>query len=403
MPSVKSISLFTGAGGLDIGLSAAGFESVICIEADRDAQATLRANHPRWRVLEPGDVHSHSAREVLRAGRLRRGEAVLLASGPPCQPFSKARLWVNGRTSGMNDARAKTLSAYLNVAEAALPQVLLIENVRGIAKEGRNGAMDFLKRRVDCINRHYGTHYEFNVLHLSASDFGVPQIRERTYLIADRDGRTFRPPAKTHAPTSGASGLERYSTAWDAIGDLDEEEWDGALSPKGRWAELLPSIPEGCNYLWHTNRGGGIPLFGWRTKFWSFLLKLAKNRPSWTIPAQPGPATGPFHWRNRILSMRELMRLQTFPDNYVVSGSAGSVRRQIGNATPPLIAEILGREIRSQWLDGFSPKLRYLVPRQFGFPPPPNPVAKVPKKFFSLKGDYRPHPGIGKGPRASVR
>ena len=83
---------------------------------------------------------------------------------------------------------------------------------------------------------------------------------------------------------------------------------------------LLPTIPEGQNYLWHTERGGGEPLFGWRRRYWSFLLKLAKDLPSWTIQAQPGPATGPFHWDNRRLSVREMARMQTFPDNVVIKG-----------------------------------------------------------------------------------
>ena len=74
---------------------------------------------------------------------------------------------------------------------------------------------------------------------------------------------------------------------------------------------LLPSIPEGENYLWYTNRGGGLQLFGWRTRYWSFLLKLAKSLPSWTIQAQPGSAIGPFHWRSRKLTTREMCRLQT--------------------------------------------------------------------------------------------
>ena len=74
---------------------------------------------------------------------------------------------------------------------------------------------------------------------------------------------------------------------------------------------LLPSIPEGENYLWHTNRGGGLQLFGWRTRYWSFLLKLAKSLPSWTIQAQPASAIGPFHWRSRKLTTREMCRLQT--------------------------------------------------------------------------------------------
>ena len=74
---------------------------------------------------------------------------------------------------------------------------------------------------------------------------------------------------------------------------------------RGGWADLLPSIPEGQNYLWHTDRGGGRPLFGYRRRFWSFLLKLSKHRPSWTLSAQPGPSTGPFHWTNRPLAVRE--------------------------------------------------------------------------------------------------
>jgi hypothetical protein len=69
-----------------------------------------------------------------------------------------------------------------------------------------------------------------------------------------------------------------------------------SLKVGGKWGDLLRSIPEGENYLWHTDRGGGLPLFGWRTRYWSFLLKLAKRLPSWTIQAQPGSAIGPFHW-----------------------------------------------------------------------------------------------------------
>jgi len=102
---------------------------------------------------------------------------------------------------------------------------------------------------------------------------------------------------------------------------------------------LLKSIPEGKNYLWHTPRGAGEPLFGWRTRYWSFLLKLSKGQPSWTIQAEPGPATGPFHWRNRLLSIQELVRLQTFPDEYEIVGSRRSAQMQVGNAVPPFLAE----------------------------------------------------------------
>src|SRR5690606_36479620 len=136
--------------------------------------------------------------------------------------------------------------------------------------------------------------------------YGVPQIRERFFMIAARDGSDFTFPEPTHAPEQDASGqlalpnVEPYRTACDALGDVEPESTDD-LEMQGKWAALLPSIPEGHNYLWHTDRGGGLPLFCWRRRYWSFLLKLAKNLPSWTIQAQPGPAIGPFHWNNRRL------------------------------------------------------------------------------------------------------
>jgi DNA (cytosine-5)-methyltransferase 1 len=179
---------------------------------------------------------------------------------------------------------------------------------------------------------------------------------------------------------------------------------DEDLELKGKWASLLPSIPEGQNYLFHTPEGDGLPLFGWRTRYWSFLLKLAKNRPSWTIPAQPGPSIGPFHWENRRLSMRELCRLQTFPDEVQIEGGRTAIQRQLGNAVPSLLAEILAREIRVQLLGlpplKGAPKLlpakRTEVPRRF-------PVRAVPAEFDKYKGAHKPHPGVGRGPGATAQ
>src|SRR4029079_12045835 len=129
---------------------------------------------------------------------------------------------------------------------------------------------------------------------------------------------------------------------WDAIGC--EEFSEPVAQATGKWADLLASIPEGKNYLWHTNRGGGHQLFGYRTRYWSFLLKLAKDEPSWTLPAHPGPATGPFHWDNRPLSVAEMLSLQSFPAAWRVEGERRADHvTQIGNATPPLLAELLGR------------------------------------------------------------
>src|SRR5205823_7032500 len=130
------------------------------------------------------------------------------------------------------------------------------------------------------------------------------------------------------------------------------------LQVRGSWGALLPSIPEGENYLYHTNRGRGLPLFGWRTRFWSFLLKLAKNRPSWTIQAQPGSAIGPFHWKNRRLSVREMCRIQTFPDDYEICGGRTDTQKQLGNAVPAAMSEVLGLRIMEQ----LHPKTRRRTP-----------------------------------------
>jgi DNA (cytosine-5)-methyltransferase 1 len=170
---------------------------------------------------------------------------------------------------------------------------------------------------------------------------------------------------------------------------------------QGKWAALLPSIPEGQNYLWHTDRGGGLPLFGWRRRYWSFLLKLAKNRPSWTIQAQPGPAVGPFHWHSRRLSARELCRLQTFPDDVTILGGLSAVQKQVGNAVPSLLAEVLARAIRTQLLGHTLPEEPpHLMPPNRGSAPPPELPAPVPVQYHTYVGDHAPHPGTGQGYRS---
>jgi DNA (cytosine-5)-methyltransferase 1 len=243
------------------------------------------------------------------------------------------------------------------------------------------------------------------VLHLNAADYGVPQLRERVIVVAHRDGHECPQPTPTHAPASSLevrAGFQPYRTAWDAIGDLDSTD-GAALAVTGRWADLLPSIPEGHNYQWHTRKGRGRKLFPWRSKYWSFLLKLAKDQPAWTIQALPGPATGPFHWLNRRLSVRELARLQTFPDHYEFIGDYRAAHRQIGNAVPPALGELLGRWVRrSLFGDRVDLKLR-LAPSARPGCPPPEPHQPVHKKYLELEGDHEDHPGTGCGPGARRR
>src|SRR5262245_12475054 len=126
----RTISLFTGVGGLDLGLEAAGFEVAVAVEMDRDAVKVLRANRD-WPVIEgrdgPKPIETISSKELLRAGRLGVGEASLLVGGPPCQPFSKSGYWASGDAKRLKDPRANTLTEFLRVLRDAQPEAYLLE------------------------------------------------------------------------------------------------------------------------------------------------------------------------------------------------------------------------------------------------------------------------------------
>ena len=400
-----AISLFTGVGGLDFGFEAAGFHTAVAVEFDPLACRTVRLNRPKWGLLE-GDIHSISSKHILEMAGLKPGEADVLIGGPPCQPFSKSSYWVRGDSLRLDDSRADTLTAYLRVVRDTRPKTFLLENVYGLAYKGKDEGLRHLLDGIRQINHDVGTNYVVTWKMLNAAHYGVPQRRERVFLIGSRDGATFTFPAPTHGHTKEGelfAGREPFRTAWDAIGDLSCLKDDPSLKVGGKWGDLLPSIPEGQNYLWHTGRSGGKSLFGWRTRYWSFLLKLAKNQPSWTIQAQPGSAIGPFHWRNRRLTDRELCRLQTFPDDLIFEEGRTIVQKHVGNAVPSLLGEVLARAIRKQLLGDHNDlgSLKLIPPIRSGMPAP-EPLQEVPEKYSSLLGKHADHPGTGKGRRGFV-
>lgn len=407
----KAISLFTGAGGLDLGFHAAGFCTAVAVEMDHQCCETLRANKSRgysWEVIEAA-VENVASKSILDAGKLAVGEADVLIGGPPCQPFSKSGYWSRGDSGRLKDPRANTLSEYIRVLRDTRPKAFLLENVTGLAYTGKEEGLRFLLEEIERINASASTRYVVSAKVLNAASYGVPQTRERIILVGSRDGKMFRfPSGRFCDPDEQQSGLfdeiEPYRTAWDALGDLGEPEDLDETAVSGQWADLLPTIPEGQNYLYHTNRGDGLPLFGWRRRYWSFLLKLSKRRAAWTLTAQPGPAIGPFHWKSRRLARKELMRLQTFPEGYVVRGSLTEVQRQLGNAVPGLLAEVLGFEICRQLL-GYrvSSKTPWLLPPKRAHAPKAEPLLPVPEKYLKLVGEHESHPGTGLGYGAQRR
>jgi DNA (cytosine-5)-methyltransferase 1 len=396
------ISLFAGGGGIDCGLAAAGFETCVSVDMDEACTASLRAN--RCGIVLTSDIATVSSAELMSAAGVGRGEIGLVVAGPPCQPFSKSANWRYGSPLGLDDPRSKTLGHMMRIVEDLLPRSVLIENVPGFAGKGPRAGVTAIEAFVRRINRKHRVSYRLSAAILDAADFGVPQHRRRLIIVLDRDGRTFQLPRPTHSP-NGEGELAPYVTAWDAIGDLRLDRTPNELKVRGRWAALLPSIPEGENYLWHTPRGRGLPLFGYRTRYWSFLLKLAKTRPAWTLPANPSQNSGPFHWKNRLLSVAELSRLQSFPDTWTFVGTRAQQVRQIGNAVPPLLAETIGREILRQLLgtrvNGHV--CRLMLPSHGNSPPPPERVRPVVADYLPLTGAHKSHPGHGRGPGARRR
>ena len=381
------LSTFSGVGGLDLGLERSGFSIIGAVENDAAARRSLALNRPRLPSLMPHDINEVAYGLLPRDLGIGKGALALLAAGPPCQPFSKAAQWVGTGTLGLSDERAGCLQGLVTLIERFLPHAVLIENVPGFVTGG-SSALPFLEAHLAKVNRRSGARYKLSHRVLDAAEFGVPQRRRRAIVAALRDGGDLAWPAVTHH--------DRPVRAWDALRGVRPET---VPAPSGQFAGLLPSVPEGMNYQYFTERGEGPSLFGYRRRFWSFLLKLAKAEPAWTVPANPGPATGPFHWESRPLAPEEILRLQSFPRSWKLVGSYREQVRQAGNATPPLLTELLGRAIAKQLFGvDFSEPPALAIARSARVPPPtpPRPVAD---EYISLAGEHAPHPGPGCGPR----
>jgi DNA (cytosine-5)-methyltransferase 1 len=346
-----AISLFSGAGGLDLGVEAAGFRVCAALERDDDAADTMEKNFPH--LVSPvirADILDVPTRRILTAAGLRgRERPDLLIGGPPCTPFSKSGFWLDWKRAGL-DPGASLLQAYTRVLAEAQPRAFLLENVYALTYDNRASrpAFDRLMREIGDA----GYHCTYGVL--NAADYGVPQARPRLFVVGVPKRRPLPElPAPSHhgrweRRATGAAGGRPHATAGEALAGLRcEREPEEAL--RGQYAPLLPEVPPGSNYLHFTaERGHPNPRFRWRSRYWSFLLKLDPNRPSPTIQAQPGPNVGPFHWENRRLRVGEIKRLFTFPDDFEVVGRRASVQAQLGNSVPPLLAQQVATALAAQ-------------------------------------------------------
>jgi DNA (cytosine-5)-methyltransferase 1 len=187
-------------------------------------------------------------------------------------------------------------------------------------------------------------------------DYGIPQIRQRFICVGSlKKFKKFEFPETTHSNKKKSDLFNQNKKEWvnceEAIGDLDinlPEDKNNLAGSKHK--NLLKQIPPGENYLFFTKeRGHENPQFKWRSRYWSFLLKLSPREPSWTIQASFSNNMGPFHWKNRFLRINEIKRIQTFPDNYKLMGDFKDQWRLVGNAVPPALASVVSKSIKKQY------------------------------------------------------
>jgi DNA (cytosine-5)-methyltransferase 1 len=320
---LEVVEICAGAGGQALGLERAGFEHALAIELDTAACATLRANRPGWKVAE-GDV----ADPALWRPRDYRGVA-LLAGGVPCPPFTVA-----GRQLGATDER--DLFAWtVELCGIIQPRALLLENVRGLSTSRFSAYRQHVEDRLTELGYVPG----WRLLH--AADFGVPQLRPRTVLVALRpaDAAWFRWPS----PSGRAP-----ATVGETVGDLMAARgWRGAAAWARRADRIAPTIVGG------SKKHGGGDLGPTRAKrAWADLgvdgLGIADAAPA----RDAGPALRPR------LTCEMVTRLQGWRDEWgwQFSGRKTARYRQIGNAFPPPVAEAVGTAIR-QALERTGPRV----------------------------------------------
>jgi DNA (cytosine-5)-methyltransferase 1 len=336
---IRTLSLFSGAGGLDIGFHDAGFQIIEQVEIEEKFVATLRANSGRGKYLSESNVKSTDIRDFYPADDLK---VDFIIGGPPCQTFSAAGRRAAG-VRGTTDARGTLFEEYVRLLKQLQPAGFLFENVYGIT-----GADDGRAWQSICA-AFAGAGYTITPRVLDAADYGVPQHRERMIIVGTR-GKPFKFPRPTHGLDS-VDGLPLVSAA-DALAGVPNLGEKIKSDLGGRFGHLLKEIPPGLNYSFFTEKmGHPSPIFSWRSKFSDFLYKADPATPIRTLKAQGGQYTGPFHWDGRAFSVAELKRLQTFPDNYEVVGGRQVAIHQIGNSVPPQLARILAVTVLNQIFD----------------------------------------------------
>jgi DNA (cytosine-5)-methyltransferase 1 len=347
------IDLFSGAGGMSLGAKYAGIDVQIVVESDPNAVETYKCNHQPKICLHNDDIRKYSPIPLENPNK----EQVILFGGPPCQGFSTS----NQKTRTSANQTNWLFLEFLRVVKAYMPEWVVFENVKGIL-ETEKGI--FVKEIIKSLSE-YG--YNCNMEVLKATDYGVPQKRERLFIVGSLNSRDFSFPEKiTTSPVTVA----------EAISDLPILQ-NGASQcfmpykcpPTSQYASKLRNNFTGCkNHLVTKNsnniieRYTHIPPGGNWENIPAYLMDNYKDKSRchtgiYRRLRNDMPSTVIGNYRknmlihpdqHRGLSVREAARLQSFPDDFVFMGSIGFQQQQVGNAVPPLLAEAIFKQISLQ-------------------------------------------------------
>jgi DNA (cytosine-5)-methyltransferase 1 len=368
-PSPSVVSLFTGAMGLDLGFEQAGWEIRVCVDADRFAAATIRANRPRVPVINH-DIRRVPTSQILRAAGLGPGGPTCVIGGPPCSPFT-----YGGSRRGLADLRGTLVFEFIRVVREAGPEFFVFENVPGLARAALKHISCYLRRSgtvkiapeerlgsafEQILSAFSETGYDVVSTIVDAADFGVPQHRRRLLILGSRAGVPFPLPTQTHAapddPRVIRGDLRPWRTLRDAIGELRDPKAEHVGFPPN-WARFMDLIPEGGDWralpdgLRKEAMGNAYHSWGGRS---GFLRRLRWDRPSPTLMSTPDmKACSLAHPEfSRPLSVPEYSRLQAFPDSWILTGTTPTRYRLVGQAVPVGLAfavasRLLGQIARS--------------------------------------------------------